>query len=71
MIAEVAKRAPEFRFRTEEYEYVTDRPAIDLLTGGPEYRRAVEEGTISYELVEWLSTPSADFAARRAPWLLY
>jgi uncharacterized protein YbbC (DUF1343 family) len=71
MIAEVAKRAPEFRFRTEEYEYVADRPAIDLLTGGPEYRRAVEEGAISYELVEWLATPSVDFALRRTPWLLY
>lgn len=28
-------------WRTEEYEYETLRPAIDLLTGGPEYRQAV------------------------------
>jgi uncharacterized protein YbbC (DUF1343 family) len=71
MIAEVARRAPEFRFRTEEYEYVSDRPAIDLLTGGPEYRTAVEQDALSFELVEWLATPSSEFAERRAPWLLY
>jgi hypothetical protein len=29
-------------WRTEAYEYVVDRPAIDLLTGGPEYREAVD-----------------------------
>lgn len=71
MIAEVAKRAPEFRLRSEEYEYVSDRPAIDLLTGGAEYRRALADDAVTYELVEWLSTPSADYVARRAPWLLY
>lgn len=31
------------RWRTEMYEYVVDRPAIDLLTGGPEYRKAVDD----------------------------
>jgi uncharacterized protein YbbC (DUF1343 family) len=71
LIAEVARRAPEFRFRTEEYEYVSDRPAIDLLTGGDEYRLAVEQDAVSYELVEWLTTPTPEFAQRRAPWLLY
>jgi uncharacterized protein YbbC (DUF1343 family) len=34
----------KFAWRTEEYEYVTDRLAIDLLTGGPEFRVAVESG---------------------------
>ncbi len=29
-------------WRTAEYEYVTDRPAIDLLTGGPEFRAIVD-----------------------------
>lgn len=32
------------RYRTEMYEYVVDRPAIDLLTGGPEFRAAVDAG---------------------------
>jgi uncharacterized protein YbbC (DUF1343 family) len=71
MIAEVAKRAPEFRFRTEEYEYVSDRPAIDLLTGGAEYREAVEQDAVSPELIDWLAAPSAEFAELRQPWLLY
>jgi uncharacterized protein YbbC (DUF1343 family) len=71
MIAEVAKRAPEFRFRSEEYEYVSDRPAIDILTGGAEYRRAVEQDAVSYELIAWLTTPTTEFAERRKPWLLY
>jgi uncharacterized protein YbbC (DUF1343 family) len=71
MIAEVGKRAPEFRFRTEEYEYVSDRPAIDLLTGGPEYRLAVEQDAVSYDLVAWLATPTAEFSELRKQWLLY
>ena len=31
----------EMPWRTDEYEYETLRPAIDLLTGGPEYRQLV------------------------------
>lgn len=31
-------------WRTEAYEYETERPAIDLLTGGPEYRQLVNAG---------------------------
>jgi uncharacterized protein YbbC (DUF1343 family) len=71
MIAEVAKKAPEFCLRTEEYEYVSDRPAIDLLTGGPEYRLALAGDSVSPELIAWLATPAAEFAERREPWLLY
>jgi uncharacterized protein YbbC (DUF1343 family) len=33
-----------FRFRTERYEYVDDIPAIDLLLGSAETRRAIESG---------------------------
>jgi uncharacterized protein YbbC (DUF1343 family) len=71
MIAEVAKHAPEFRLRSEEYEYVSDRPAIDLLTGGPEYRLALAEEGVSPELIAWLATPASEFAERREPWLIY
>lgn len=35
---------PEERYRDEVYEYVSDRPAIDLLTGGPEFRELVDSG---------------------------
>ena len=42
-IAHVAQRAgADFAWRTEPYEFVSDRPAIDLLTGGPEFRRLVD-----------------------------
>jgi len=34
----------EARWRTERYEFVEDPIAIDLLAGGPELRREVEEG---------------------------
>lgn len=46
LIAAALGQAPEGQapWRTEEYEYETERPAIDLLTGGPEYRQAVNAG---------------------------
>lgn len=71
LIAAVAKHAPEFALRTEEYEYVRDRPAIDLLTGGPEYREALATDALSPELVTWLASPRAEFGEQRASWLLY
>lgn len=40
----LASLPAEERYRTEEYEYVTDRPAIDLLSGGPELRAAIDAG---------------------------
>ncbi|MCA9536981.1 MAG: DUF1343 domain-containing protein [Myxococcales bacterium] len=59
------------RYRTEEYEYVVDRPAIDLLTGGPEFRQATDAGA---SLEPWLAAEAAGAAAfehTRAPFLLY
>ncbi|MCA9531577.1 MAG: DUF1343 domain-containing protein [Myxococcales bacterium] len=40
--AAMRQRPDAPRFRTEPYEFVADRPAIDLLTGGPEYRELIE-----------------------------
>jgi uncharacterized protein YbbC (DUF1343 family) len=34
----------EFAWRTEMYEYRDDVPAIDLLTGIPDVRRAIDDG---------------------------
>jgi uncharacterized protein YbbC (DUF1343 family) len=70
MIAWVANRTQEFRFRVEPYEYVSDRPAIDLLTGGPEYRKALSAREPTDELIAWLEAPG-DFEERRRGWLLY
>jgi uncharacterized protein YbbC (DUF1343 family) len=71
MIAWVAQRAEQFRFRVEPYEYVSDRPAIDLLTGGPEYREALNARAPIDELIAWLSQASGDFEECRRGWLLY
>jgi uncharacterized protein YbbC (DUF1343 family) len=42
----------DFAWREAPYEFVIDRPAIDLLTGGPEYRQAVESGE---GLADWIA----------------
>jgi uncharacterized protein YbbC (DUF1343 family) len=71
LIAEAAAQSEAFRFRTEPYEYVSDRPAIDLLTGGPEYREAVNARTDLRELWEADARSVADFAELRRAHLLY
>jgi uncharacterized protein YbbC (DUF1343 family) len=43
----------DFAWREAPYEFVSDRPAIDLLTGGPEYRQAIESGK---GLADWIAT---------------
>ena len=60
-----------FAWRTSEYEFVTDRPAIDLLTGGPEFRTLVDAGD---DLSAWLAQDDRDaqaFGVLRRQWLLY
>lgn len=39
-----ARRMEGFRWRTERYEFVDDRPAIDLLTGDAAVREALDAG---------------------------
>ena len=49
-----AQDAAQFRWRTERYEFVDDKPAIDLLTGGPKFRAAVESGkTVAQLCAAW------------------
>ncbi len=63
--------AADSRWRTEVYEYVTDRPAIDLLTGGPEFRDLVDAGGALAEL-DGLGAQSAHvFQQTREAALLY
>ena len=52
----------EFAWREAPYEFVSDRPAIDLLTGGPECREAIETGK---GLQDWIATWKSDEAAFR------
>lgn len=58
------------RWRTEVYEFVSDRPAIDLLTGGPEFRKAVDRGASLDEVLAQESRAAAQFDdERRSAWL--
>ena len=66
--------APQlFRWREAPYEFVADRPAIDLLTGSDVFRRALD-GDPSADLGAWFATFTADereFREERREILLY
>jgi len=71
MLAAVVPSLPaEGRWRTEVYEFVSDRPAIDLLTGGPEFRTAVDEGASLDDVLAEEARGAAKFDdERRVAWL--
>lgn len=60
-----------FRWRTEPYEFITDRLAIDLLFGSDRERRALEEGTPAREIAGTWETEEDAFRRRRKRYLLY
>ncbi|MCA1825774.1 MAG: DUF1343 domain-containing protein, partial [Myxococcales bacterium] len=66
-----AQDAARFRWRTEKYEFVDDKPAIDLLTGSDAFRKAVEQGATVAQLCAMWDAEKADFIKRRAAVLLY
>ena len=44
-----------FVFRTEKYEFVSDIPAFDLLTGSAEARKQILRGSSPQSVAEWVS----------------
>ncbi len=50
-LVHAARRMEGFRWRTERYEFVDDRPAIDLLTGDPDVRHAIDFGADFEEVI--------------------
>lgn len=72
LLAALAEVAPDaFAWRSEEYEFVTDVPAIDLLAGSAALREAIDAGS---GLEDWMAGWPADeaaFRAERRPALLY
>jgi len=60
-----------FRWRTEKYEFVSDRPAIDLLTGGDAIRKGIEAGASLDEIRATWRTAEDAFAERRRACLIY
>lgn len=72
LLAAARESAPEaFAWRREPYEFVADRPAIDLLAGGPGWRQALEEGVDPAEIAAEWPAGLAEFALRRESHLLY
>lgn len=59
------------RWRTERYEFVDDRPALDLLAGGPWLRAAIEAGETAASIEASQADARAAFLRRRAPFLIY
>ncbi len=63
--------ADEFSWRTEPYEFVSDRPAIDLLCGTNEVRLALESGADCGDLWRHLQRQADAFRQARAEILMY
>jgi uncharacterized protein YbbC (DUF1343 family) len=60
-----------FAWRTEEYEFVRDPIAIDLLFGSDRERRALEAGEGWRDIAAAWESEEAEFRDRRRPYLLY
>jgi uncharacterized protein YbbC (DUF1343 family) len=66
-----AESGPRFAWRTETYEFVSDRLAIDLLFGSPREREALEAGRSCREIAAGWEPEEAAFRERRRGFLMY
>ena len=66
-----AQDPAKFRWRTEKYEFVDDKPAIDLLTGSAAFREQAEQGASVDRLCGLWAEERAAFARERERFLLY
>jgi uncharacterized protein YbbC (DUF1343 family) len=72
IVAAAARMHPEsFALRTDAYEFVDDRLALDLLLGDSALRRLLLEGAPVRDLVASLDVPAREFRRDRAEFLLY
>lgn len=72
LLAEAAELLGDaFAWRPDPYEFVEDVPAIDLLTGGPEYRAAVDARAPLDAVLAAEAAGAAAFRERRRAWLRY
>lgn len=69
----VAKRqlGDRFRWRTERYEFVDDKPAVDLLFGSDRERRMLDAGAGWREVAAGWEAGEAAFRERRKRFLVY
>ena len=61
----------EFAWRTETYEFESDRLAIDLLFGNDRIRKAIEHQENPYRIVEQFEAETESWRAQRAAFLSY
>jgi len=72
VLREAARLAPDlFRWRTERYEFVSDRLAIDLLLGRTDLRPMIEAGAPLAEMEAAWRDDLAAFLSTRSRFLLY
>jgi uncharacterized protein YbbC (DUF1343 family) len=71
LVALKAAAGEAFAWRRDAYEFVTDVPAIDLLTGGDEIRRGVEAGASTAELAATWAEGERRFAQARREFQFY
>ncbi|MCP4604961.1 MAG: DUF1343 domain-containing protein [Proteobacteria bacterium] len=71
LLALKAEAGDRFKWREQPYEFVTDRPAIDLLTGSTEVRRAVEEGAALGDIAATWARGEDEFRSYRRDFFLY
>jgi uncharacterized protein YbbC (DUF1343 family) len=71
LLATARRQAPaDFRWRTEPYEFVSDRLAIDLLCGDAAIRNAIERNAGLEEIAHSMAGFEREFAEHRRPVLL-
>jgi uncharacterized protein YbbC (DUF1343 family) len=71
-LAAARAQAPaEFRWRAEAYEFVSEVPAIDLLTGGDAIHRGVDAGASVRDIAAGFEAFEREFAAHRRRVLVY
>lgn len=72
VLAAARSLGPErFQWRTETYEFVSDRLAIDLLMGGTLAREVLEQGGTVDDMTADFTAGEQAFVARARPHLLY
>jgi uncharacterized protein YbbC (DUF1343 family) len=71
LLALRAEAGQGFKWRDQPYEFVTDRPAIDLLTGSTAVREGVEQGAALDEIEQTWLKGEAEFRQYRREFFLY
>jgi uncharacterized protein YbbC (DUF1343 family) len=71
LVAMREQSGDRFRWRTDPYEFVADRPAIDLLFGSDRERCGLDAAVPANALAQAWEVEEAAFRQRRQPFLIY